>query len=260
MKITANGININLTESGSGEPALVFLHYWGGSSLEWSQVTGKLSANYRCIALDARGSGDSQAPATSYSTVDLADDVIGAIAALHLTDFVLVGHSMGGKTAQLVASRRPVGLRGLALIASSPPSSMQIDQNQRAQMRPAYDTRESINWVLDNILLGSLTSPDAREQAISDALRLSPEARDGWIDIGTREDFTKEVASINVPVVIVAGDLDKVDPLDVVNHHIVPHFRKAALHVLPQKGHLLPIEAPVEVAQIVGEFAARLSK
>jgi pimeloyl-ACP methyl ester carboxylesterase len=237
----------------------VFLHYWGGSSLEWLQVTDTLSATFRCVSLDARGSGESEAPSVGYSTVDLADDVISAIEALRITDYVLVGHSMGGKTAQLIASRQPNGLRGLALIASSPPSPMQIDQAQRDQMKPAYDTRESINFVLDNILIGSPTSPEAREQAVKDALRLSPEARDGWIEVGTREDFAQDVASINVPVVIVAGDLDKIDSLEVVRSHLAPHFKNAAVHILSQKGHLLPLEAPGEIAKIIGEFCASLS-
>lgn len=258
MKIAANGIQINIAQSGRGDTALVFLHYWGGSSREWSEVTSRLADEYRCVALDARGSGNSDAPTSGYSTVDLAADVAGVIESLGLARYVLVGHSMGGKTAQLLASQRPAGLRGVALIASSPPSPMVIDEAQRAQMKAAYADRDSIDWVLDNILIGSPTSPASREQAVEDALHLSQPATLGWLETGTREDFSQDVGRIDVPVVCVAGALDRVDSLEVVHSHIVPHFKQAALHVLPKKGHLLPIEAPEEVAQILRDFVAAL--
>ncbi|MDC0707166.1 alpha/beta hydrolase [Stigmatella sp. ncwal1] len=258
MKVAANGININVTQEGSGDTTLVFLHYWGGSSLAWSQVISRLSSTFRCVALDGRGQGGSDAPRDGYSAVDLADDVLGVVRELEIDNYVVIGHSMGGKTAQVVASRRPAGLRGIALIASSPPSPMPIGDEQRAQMKMAYANRDSVNWTLDNVLIGSPTSSQAREQAVVDALGVSQPAVLGWIDTGTREDFSREVASIDVPTVIVTGELDRVDPIDVVRGHIVPHFKDAPLHVIPGRGHLLPIEAPGEIADILREFAAGL--
>ena len=120
------GINIVAIHNHmTGEiPRVMFLHFWGGSSREWSSVIDGLSPRFHCVALDARGSGASDAPTSGYGIADLADDVEGVIAALKLKSYVLVGHSMGGKTAQLLASRRPQGLRGLALVASSPPTPM----------------------------------------------------------------------------------------------------------------------------------------
>lgn len=256
MKVLANGIRIEVAKEGAGNPTLVFLHFWGGSSRTWSPVIAQLSGNLRCVALDGRGQGGSDAPASGYSTVDLADDVLAVIDELGIDNYILVGHSMGGKTAQVVASRRPAGLRGLALIASSPPSPMQLGDEQRAQMRQAYAGREAVEGALDHMLLGSALSPALREQAIADALRISPQAMHGWIDTGTREDFSADVARIDVPVVIVAGEMDRVDPVAVVREHIVPHFKGAALHVLAGRGHLLPIEAADEVAGILRDFAA----
>ncbi|HEY4808810.1 MAG TPA: hypothetical protein VIH81_13865 [Roseiarcus sp.] len=53
--IDANGATIRVTESGAGEPALVFLHYWGGSSRTWQAVIERLAGQAHCIALDQRG-------------------------------------------------------------------------------------------------------------------------------------------------------------------------------------------------------------
>lgn len=257
MKLTVNGLNLNVFQAGAGERALVFLHFWGSSSREWSHVIDGLSSRFHCVAPDARGNGASDAPGSGYRIADLADDVEGVIAALKLTSYVLVGHSMGGKTAQVLASRRPQGLRGLALVASSPASPMQISQAERDQMRGAYASRDSINWGLDHVLTGSPISDKDRELVVSDALRVAPAARDGWIDVASREDYSSDISRVNVPVAVIAGEADKVDPLDVVRAHVLPAFRDPETHFLKKKGHLLPLEAPCELVDILGTFAAK---
>ncbi|MBR7514038.1 alpha/beta fold hydrolase, partial [Mycobacterium tuberculosis] len=77
----------------------------------------ELADRYRIVATDHRGWGDSEAPADHYGIADLAADAEGVIEALGLRRYVLVGHSMGGKVAQRMASRRPNGLEGLVLVA-----------------------------------------------------------------------------------------------------------------------------------------------
>jgi pimeloyl-ACP methyl ester carboxylesterase len=98
----------------------VFLHYYGGSARVWRKVIAALPKSYHSIAIDQRGWGESDPPASGYSLADLADDAQGVIEALNLKRYILVGHSMGGKVAQLMASRRPKGLVGLALVALRP--------------------------------------------------------------------------------------------------------------------------------------------
>ena len=257
MKVTVKGVNLNVVQAGSGEHALVFLHFWGGSSREWSSVVEGLSARFHCVALDARGSGASDAPSSGYRIADLADDVEGVIAALKLESYVLVGHSMGGKTAQLLASRRPGGLKGLALVASSPPTPMATSPQHRDQLRKAYASRDAVHWGLNNVLTASPISDKDREILVTDALQISPGLRDGWIDLGSQEDQSSEVAKVDVPVVVIAGDADKVDPLEVVKAHILPAFRNPETHLLKNKGHLLPIEAPRELVEILGTFATK---
>ena len=251
MKIQHDAIQLNVTDTQAGDTALVFLHHWGGSSRTWSAVIARLEERFRCIAIDARGAGDSDAPAEGYSTEDHSQDALAVIQSLKLERYVLVGHSMGGKAAQVLAAKRPAGLLGLVLVASSPPSPMAIDDTQREQMRMAYADQGAIAWSLDNVLLGSAIADNSRQQLVVDALRLSAAAKAGWIDTGTREDFSQAVANVEVPVVIVAGELDRVDPVAVVQEHIVPRYPLADLRVLPGKGHLLPVEAPAEVASAI---------
>jgi len=67
-----------------------------------------------------------------------------------------------------------------------------------------------------------------------------------------------KAADIHVPVVIVAGQLDRADPVAVVKAHIIPHYLAARVHSLPNKVHLLPVEAPEEVATVISDFAKSL--
>jgi 3-oxoadipate enol-lactonase len=140
MKVRAGNISLEVEEQGTGEPALVFLHYWGGSRRTWTKVMDGLKNNYRCVAYDQRGWGGSDAPAEGYALADLAEDALSLIAAMGLRRYVLVGHSMGGKVAQLVASRRgaggrvgPVGFGGTAPQGSSA---------QNSWFTPGSDCRE----------------------------------------------------------------------------------------------------------------------
>jgi pimeloyl-ACP methyl ester carboxylesterase len=227
------------------------LHYWGGSSQTWNEVISSLRDRFRCVAIDARGAGESDAPASGYSAADHAGDALNVIRSLGLNSFNLVGHSMGGKTAQALAAQRPQDLAGLVLVASSPPSPMAIGEEQRAQMKRAYADRAAVEWSLDNVLLGSPVSSEVRARLIADSLRLSPQATAGWIEIGSREDFSQKVGKIDVPVGIIAGELDRVDPVAVVKAHVVARYPSATVRYLPGKGHLLPVEAPQEVADII---------
>lgn len=118
--VTTEAVTLHVEEEGTGAPALVFLHYWGGSARTWTAVMDRLASINRCVAIDQRGWGRSEAPASDYAIRDLADDALAVIAALELDDYLLVGHSMGGKVAQVVAGDRPAGLRGVVLIAPAP--------------------------------------------------------------------------------------------------------------------------------------------
>jgi pimeloyl-ACP methyl ester carboxylesterase len=255
MDIQSNGVRIHVSTAGEGELTLVFLHYWGGSSRSWRYVVDELADTYATVATDHRGWGESDAPATGYTIADLADDAQNAIESLDLKRYVLVGHSMGGKAAQLLASRRPRGLEALVLIAPSPPSPTLIDDDQRTFMAHAYDSRESVEFVVDNVLTGDTKLEGARrEQVIEDSLRGALQAKTGWLDIAMREDITEHVAHIDVPVLVIAGERDQVDRVETLRAELLPHIAKARLVMLTGVGHLSPLEAPKEIAATIRRF------
>jgi len=111
----ANGIDIHYLRTGGSKPPLVLLHGLTGSGVCWSPLARVLEAEFDVVMPDARGHGYSSTPLNGYRYEDHAGDVVGLIQGLGLSAPVLLGHSMGGMTAALVASQIGAALRGVVL-------------------------------------------------------------------------------------------------------------------------------------------------
>jgi len=253
MKVRVNGVNLHVEEQGQGDLALVFLHFYGGSSRTWKRVIAELKDEYRCVAYDHRGWGDSDKSATSYSIRDLADDAEALIRELGLKRYALVGHSMGGKTAQLLASRRPPGMEALVLVAPSPPTPQDMPPEMRQAMIHFYDSREGAEIALGNIALLPL-GDEEREQALEDMQRSAPLARAAWPETAMLEDISAEAANIDVPTLVLAGESDPVDRLETLRRELLPRIPHAKLCVIPHTGHLSPLEVPDRIGSEIAAF------
>ncbi|MES2274285.1 MAG: alpha/beta hydrolase, partial [Chlamydiota bacterium] len=110
-----NGINIHYLRTGKNKPPVVLLHGLTMNGACWAPLARALEEDYDVVMPDARGHGNSSAPNQGYSYDILAADVLNLIEALRLTNPVLLGHSMGGMTAAVVASQNPKQLRGIVL-------------------------------------------------------------------------------------------------------------------------------------------------
>jgi pimeloyl-ACP methyl ester carboxylesterase len=243
MNIPSNGVSLHLTDQGQGIPAFVFLHCWGGSTRTWDRVIAALPPRYRTVAIDQRGWGASEHPTRGYSVAELADDTEGAIEALGLERYVLVGHSMGGKTAQLVASRRPKGLVGLILVAPAPPSPLKIPEELRLMLEGS-NVREFVTMALEQMLTYKPLSREDAELMISDAIRGSADARAAWGRQTSLEDITDAVSHIDAPTLVISGDHDKIQPIETLRRELLPRISGAVMQVLANVGHLSPLEAP----------------
>jgi pimeloyl-ACP methyl ester carboxylesterase len=99
---------------------MVLLHALGERAASWDGVVPRFAREFRVITLDLRGHGASSWPGT-YSFELMRDDVIGVLDALDLHDIVLVGHSMGGTVAYLVAQAQPSRIARLVVEDAPPP-------------------------------------------------------------------------------------------------------------------------------------------
>ncbi|WP_261564417.1 alpha/beta fold hydrolase [Frankia gtarii] len=235
-------------------PALLFLHYWGGSARTWDRVIGQLGA-LDTAAYDQRGWGTASSLAGPYSLDQLASDVDTVVAREGLDRVVLVGHSMGGKIAQIVAGRRPAYLAGLVLVAPAPPRppAHVTDEYQR-RLAHAYDSAESVEFSIENVLTHSRLSEELRRQVLHDSLDSTPAARAAWPLEGIVADVSTSTKAITVPTVVIAGEYDQVEPPVVLEDLLTPALARVRLTVIPGVGHLLPLEAPAAVVEEIRRF------
>jgi pimeloyl-ACP methyl ester carboxylesterase len=257
--IRVANLQIYAEEAGEGSPALVLLHYWGGSRRTWSEVIARLSSRFRCIAVDLRGWGRSDRQTEDYSLFAQADDVAGVIESLKVKDFVLVGHSMGGKIAQILAGRRPAGLRAVVLVAPAPPTPLRVPDAQKQAMLASYTTPEGIGDALKVISHRPLTISQ-RLQVTEDSLGGAEPAKVAWVSEGMVLDVSKQTASINVPVCVIAGSADQVEKEAALREAILPLVPRAKFKTIEGVGHLSPLEGPDEVAQQISDFLADVAR
>ena len=257
MNIASNGINLHVADQGQGELVIVFLHGWGSSTRTWDSVIAALPSGYRTVAIDQRGWGSSDHPTTGYSLTELADDTEGVIEALGLERYILVGHSMGGKTAQFLASRRPKGLAGLVLVAPAPPSPFNVPEDLR-RMMGGPNVREFVTMAIEKMLTHNPISHEDVELMVADATRGSIAARIAWGSQTSLEDITDAVGHIDAPTLVISGKYDKIDSVETLQSELLPRIPGAVLQVLPDVGHLSLIEAPKEIARHLDTFATEL--
>ncbi|WBA40954.1 alpha/beta fold hydrolase [Hymenobacter canadensis] len=236
----------------------LYLHYWAGSGRAFQAVAERLAPDYAVLAPDLGGFGDAPAPAGGYTVDAYADEVAAFVAAHQLTDYVLVGHSMGGKIALALAARQPAGLRGVALLSPSPPTPEPMTDADRKASLHAWGQRVEAENTLQHITARPL-APALRQHILADNLRSSKAAWDAWLLHGSRENLVARMCEVRVPCTILAGDQDAVMSPSVHGLETLPLLPEGTpLEIIAAAGHLLPYEAPDEVATLLRAFGEKV--
>jgi pimeloyl-ACP methyl ester carboxylesterase len=160
---------------------MVLLHGLGEGARSWRPVMPALSEHFRVHALDLRGHGDSDWPG-SYSFQLMTGDVIAAMDELGLGTVTLIGHSMGGAVALLLAGRQPDRVARLIIEDATPP----YRRNRAMPGRPPEALQ--VDWAAVTAILGAVNAGD-------------PAAWDG-------------LAAISAPTLMIGGGPDSHIPQD----------------------------------------------
>lgn len=257
--IEARGHRIAYLDIGDGPP-VILLHGFGGSMWQWEYQQAALAASARVLTPDVLGSGLSDKPDIAYSPDDMLDFLTGFMDALHLSQAVLVGHSMGAGLAIGMALDRPERVSKLVLISGLPPNVKQTLTNPT--IHRALDTNAPTwlvsfgNWLFggfftENILKEIVYDPALLTPAVLDRSNrnrrrpgvLGPVMRAGQHLSSWETRFASRLGSLNHRTLIVWGEEDRVFPL-AVGRRLHAHIGGSTFVSVPQAGHMPQWEQP----------------
>lgn len=165
---------------------------------------------------------------------------------------------MGGKVSQLIAGRnRLPGLKGIVLLAPAPPSPFELPPDMKEQQISAYSSPKSAEFVARNVLSSGELSDEVITTVVEDMLKGNEFASKAWPAHGMTEDILTEVRRISLPVLVVGGELDKVETVERIKKEILGSIAGAEMIVVNGSGHLLPLEAPEQVAGYIEGFVRK---
>ncbi|ANI89765.1 hypothetical protein A9P82_10980 [Arachidicoccus ginsenosidimutans] len=254
MFYQVNDIQLFVADEGDKNPTLLFIHFWGGSSRTWKPVTDILYTKYRCVRFDQRGWGRSDKPKSGYDIRSLAEDVLALVAILGLEDYILVGHSMGGKIAQVIAGSNPKGLRKLILVAPSPATPTILPKEMKQKMTTAYTSLENITETIEQVFKATDLSSESKQQVTEDMQHHSTASRCSWPESALGEDVSECLPNIQIPTLVIAGENDIVDSPDRLRQEVLQKIPNAEMVIIPNVGHLMMLQTPEKVAELISTF------
>ncbi len=248
MRVKIGDLYLNVVVEGSGPP-LLLVHGFPFDHTMWHEQLSALVGHFQMIAPDLRGFGDSDAPASFYSMDLYADDLAHLLDVLGQEKVVLAGLSMGGYIALAFQRRYPERLAGLVLADTQATADTETARAGRyAAIRTVQ--AEGVEAVVSG-LLPKLFAPAnfaakriLREWVRAMMMRQSPAGVMGALKaMAERPDSTPGLAVVSCPTLVIVGEEDLLTP-PAKAAALVAAIPGARLAVIPEAGHLTPLEAP----------------
>lgn len=253
----SNGLGVHYTRTGNGSLPIVLLHGLMGSGACWAPVARTLDDDLEIVMPDARGHGGTSKPDHGYRYDELARDVVGLIDHLGLARPIVVGHSMGGMTAAVVA--RATALRGVVLVDPtflSPERQREVHASDVADQHRRALSRDRAELVAESRGRHPHRSLEILEVQADARLRTCMAALD--VLAPPNPDYREVMAAIEVPILLVIGDTNPVVTLDMAMElrGLNPRVR---VEQVEDAGHGLPFDQPQRLGEIVSRFARSCS-
>jgi len=242
-----DGVRIHYVVAGSGRP-LVFVHGLGESYETWKpQIEFFPKHGFRVIALDLRGHGDSEIPRGRVTMEGFAADVEGVLDAESLEKAAMVGYSMGALVLLTLYKSAPHRFERLVLEATAP------------EYPPAMTELLENRWMHEIApqVAEFAVSPTAPQELKKDIYRIiSRTDKRVYIqsaEAATERSYRDIMASVEVPTLLISGELDYISPPEVVEE-MSRLIRNSQKVVLRGVGHMPHRENPDEYNSTVLKF------
>ncbi|MEP6853557.1 MAG: alpha/beta hydrolase [bacterium] len=215
-----NDIDINYQLDGDGEKTVVLINGLADDLISWDfQVPAIVEAGYRVLRFDNRGIGQTVAPDGEYTSALLASDAKALVEELGITDFHLMGVSMGGMIAQEYALAYRGDLRSLTLACTyaAPGPFCSRMFAMWGDLAPAL----GVPFVMRDVTLWAFTVPffEGREAEAAEfeegmaALEMPVPAYLSQLNVIQKHDTTDRLGAIDVPTLVLAGEEDILIPV-----------------------------------------------
>jgi 3-oxoadipate enol-lactonase/4-carboxymuconolactone decarboxylase len=242
-------------DGSSDRPVLVFSHSLGLDHGMWDAQAADLLPFYRILRYDTRGHGASSVPPGDYSISDLAQDVLRLTDALGIERFAFCGLSLGGMIGQWLAAQAPERLTHLVLANTSP--RLTDPQPMEARRRAVL---EGGMKAVETLVMGRFFAPATLaagipqvESARRTLLSTNPIGYAGCCAAIRDMDHTALLARIEVPALVISGDLDVGMPWDGHAALLAREIKGSTVVRLPA-AHISNIERPRSFSAALLDF------
>jgi pimeloyl-ACP methyl ester carboxylesterase len=253
--------SIYYTEHGQGHP-IVLLHANPGDSQDFEAVIPALAKNYRVLAIDWLGYGQSTIPAhPQTANVRLYDQVLREfLSALALPPACFIGNSIGGNVAARLAIKSSEQVRGLVLVAPGGFSSMNFItrifcrlQGSRFSLPPRFMAEMYLKC--RTAVVEAMLQRAATVQTTTERIALN---RAMWRSFARPESGLHQTAhNITVPTLLMFGQYDPIISADKDGKIAAQRISNAQFVVLPC-GHVSFAELPELFLEVVEPFLSKL--
>lgn len=235
---------------------LLFLHGSFATSRWWQPVLDLLPAEFDAIASDLRGCGATEKVPTGYAIESQAEDIALFVDALGLRGFCLVAHSSSCAIAIEYVLTNPEMATSLLLIAPPPLSGVTTPPEGLATL----DAMRSDPLLLREAL--SLLAPNLAHSddaffgvIVDDAQEMAPAAFTANAVALSAWNRSAEARMLTLPTLLVWGDQDPIVPRSDVTHMLISLPGALNLDILHGVGHSPMLDAPLELAERIVDFA-----
>ncbi|MFV3386514.1 alpha/beta fold hydrolase [Pseudomonas sp. NY15364] len=260
-QLSVHNLNIHYYRGGpaSGE-TLVLLHGFAADKDNWLRFSRHLTQDYRVIALDLPGFGDSDLPPGSYDVGTQAERLADILDAMGVQQAHMLGNSMGGQIAALFAARYPERVRSLALFANagidSPHKSELYQLLTSGSPNPLVVKRpQDFDMLLHFVFVEPPYLPESLKRYLGERAMTKATHYDQVFKqlVERPVPLAPELSKIQAPTLLLWGRQDRV--LDVSSIEVMqPLLNKPSVVIMDNVGHAPMLERPEESALLYRGF------